>query len=156
VRNSYHVTRVLVCQYHRLKLCDLLRARITRILPFSTATSHKFHRHIILGRGSVLESDHSPRLLPWRLRECWRSHSIRPRGCCSRGWPAISLRLTAAVPPGFLRRFVGEGSFNREDRQAAMKFALRNAGVDSVTVGHKNMAEINEHRESKSRSRVVD
>jgi hypothetical protein len=37
-----------------------------------------------------------------------------------------------------------------------MKFALRNAGVDSVTVGHKNIAEINEHRESKSRSRVVD
>jgi 1-deoxyxylulose-5-phosphate synthase len=41
-------------------------------------------------------------------------------------------------------KLVGEGSFNREDRQAAMKFAFRNAGVDSVTVGYKNIAEIDE------------
>ena len=33
-------------------------------------------------------------------------------------------------------KLVGEGSFtNREDRQAAMQFAFKNAGVDSVTVG---------------------
>jgi len=42
-------------------------------------------------------------------------------------------------------KLVGEGAFtNREDRQAAMKFAFRNAGVDSVTVGFKNIAEIDE------------
>jgi len=41
-------------------------------------------------------------------------------------------------------KLVGEGSFNREDRQAAMKFAFRNAGVDCVTVGYKNTAEIDE------------
>jgi 1-deoxyxylulose-5-phosphate synthase len=41
-------------------------------------------------------------------------------------------------------KLVGEGTFNREDRQAAMKFAFRNAGVDSVTVGYKNTAEIDE------------
>jgi 1-deoxyxylulose-5-phosphate synthase len=41
-------------------------------------------------------------------------------------------------------KLVGEGSFNREDRQAAMKFAFRNAGVDAVTVGYKNTAEIDE------------
>ena len=41
-------------------------------------------------------------------------------------------------------KLVGEGSFNREDRQAAMRFAFRNAGVDSVTVGYKNTAEIDE------------
>jgi aryl-alcohol dehydrogenase-like predicted oxidoreductase len=42
-------------------------------------------------------------------------------------------------------KLVGEGSFTaREDRQAAMKFAFRNAGVDSVTVGYKNAAEIDE------------
>lgn len=41
-------------------------------------------------------------------------------------------------------KLVGEGRFNREDRQAAMKFAFRNAGVDSVTVGYKNTAEIDE------------
>ena len=41
-------------------------------------------------------------------------------------------------------KLVGEGTFNREDRRAAMKFAFKNAGVDSVTVGYKNTAEIDE------------
>lgn len=41
-------------------------------------------------------------------------------------------------------KLAGEGTFNREDRKAAMRFAFRNAGVDSVTVGYKNTAEIDE------------
>ena len=42
-------------------------------------------------------------------------------------------------------KLVGEGAFTtREDRRAAMKFAFNNAGVDSVTVGYKNTAEIDE------------
>jgi 1-deoxyxylulose-5-phosphate synthase len=41
-------------------------------------------------------------------------------------------------------KLAGEGTFNREDRQTAMKFAFRNAGVDSVTVGYKSTAEIDE------------
>lgn len=42
-------------------------------------------------------------------------------------------------------KLIGEGAFtNRADRQAAMKFAFNNAGVDSVTVGYKNTAEIDE------------
>jgi 1-deoxyxylulose-5-phosphate synthase len=42
-------------------------------------------------------------------------------------------------------KLVGEGRFTtREDRQTAMKFAFNNAGVDSVTVGYKNTAEIDE------------
>jgi aryl-alcohol dehydrogenase-like predicted oxidoreductase len=42
-------------------------------------------------------------------------------------------------------KLVGEGSFTaREDRKAAMKFAFRNAGVDSVTVGYKSTAEVDE------------
>jgi len=41
-------------------------------------------------------------------------------------------------------KLVGEGMFNREDRQAAMRFAFKNAGVDCVTVGYKNTAEIDE------------
>ncbi|HTF71109.1 MAG TPA: aldo/keto reductase [Edaphobacter sp.] len=41
-------------------------------------------------------------------------------------------------------KLIGEGTFNREDRQAAMKFAFRNAGVDCVTVGYKSTAEIDE------------
>jgi aryl-alcohol dehydrogenase-like predicted oxidoreductase len=49
-----------------------------------------------------------------------------------RGMGVISMKL------------VGEGTFNREDRQKAMRFAFRNAGVDSVTVGYKNTGEIDE------------
>jgi hypothetical protein len=42
-------------------------------------------------------------------------------------------------------KLVGEGAFtSREDRQAAMRFAFNNAGVDSVTVGFKNTAEVDE------------
>jgi aryl-alcohol dehydrogenase-like predicted oxidoreductase len=41
-------------------------------------------------------------------------------------------------------KLVGEGTFNREDRQKAMKFAFRQAGVDCVTVGYKSTAEIDE------------
>ena len=42
-------------------------------------------------------------------------------------------------------KLVGEGRFTtREDRQAAMRFAFRNAGVNCVTVGYKNTAEIDE------------
>jgi 1-deoxyxylulose-5-phosphate synthase len=51
---------------------------------------------------------------------------------CKAGMGIISMKL------------VGEGTFNREDRQAAMRFAFKNAGVDSVTVGYKNTAEIDE------------
>jgi predicted aldo/keto reductase-like oxidoreductase len=41
-------------------------------------------------------------------------------------------------------KLVGEGSFDREDRKAAMRFAFKNAGVECVTVGYKNAAEIDE------------
>jgi len=41
-------------------------------------------------------------------------------------------------------KLVGEGTFNREDRKAAMRFAFKNAGVDCVTVGYKSTAEIDE------------
>jgi aryl-alcohol dehydrogenase-like predicted oxidoreductase len=41
-------------------------------------------------------------------------------------------------------KLIGEGTFSREDRQKAMKFAFNNAGVDCVTVGYKNPAEIDE------------
>jgi 1-deoxyxylulose-5-phosphate synthase len=49
-------------------------------------------------------------------------------------------------------KLIGEGVFNREDRQAAMKFAFRNAGVDSVTVGYKNTGEIDEAIENVNRA----
>jgi predicted secreted protein len=48
------------------------------------------------------------------------------------GMGVVSMKLT------------GEGTFDREDRKAAMRFAFRNASVDCVTVGYKNPAEIDE------------
>jgi aryl-alcohol dehydrogenase-like predicted oxidoreductase len=42
-------------------------------------------------------------------------------------------------------KLVGEGTFaTREERQAALRFAFNNAGVDSVTIGYKSTAEIDE------------
>jgi predicted aldo/keto reductase-like oxidoreductase len=41
-------------------------------------------------------------------------------------------------------KLVGEGTFNHEDRRAAMRFAFKSGGVDCVTVGYKNTAEIDE------------
>ena len=41
-------------------------------------------------------------------------------------------------------KLIGEGVFNHEDRQKAMRFAFRNAGVDCATVGYKSRAEIDE------------
>jgi predicted kinase len=49
-----------------------------------------------------------------------------------RGMGVISMKLA------------GEGTFDREDRRKAMRFAFRNAGVDCVTVGYKAPAEIDE------------
>jgi 1-deoxyxylulose-5-phosphate synthase len=51
----------------------------------------------------------------------------------SQGMGVISMKL------------VGNGTFTgHEDRQAAMRFAFQNAGVDAVTVGFKNTQEIDE------------
>jgi aryl-alcohol dehydrogenase-like predicted oxidoreductase len=42
-------------------------------------------------------------------------------------------------------KLVGEGTFTtREDRQAAMRYAFKNAGVSCVTVGYKSPAEVDE------------
>ena len=41
-------------------------------------------------------------------------------------------------------KLVGEGVFNHEYRQKAMRFAFKTAGVDCVTVGYKSTAEVDE------------
>ncbi|MGH9590993.1 MAG: aldo/keto reductase [Terracidiphilus sp.] len=41
-------------------------------------------------------------------------------------------------------KLAGEGRFDHAQRQTAMRFAFRHAGVDSVTVGYKSKAEIDE------------
>ncbi|HXR39685.1 MAG TPA: aldo/keto reductase [Terracidiphilus sp.] len=45
-------------------------------------------------------------------------------------------------------KLIGQGTFNREDRQKAMRFAFQTAGVDCVTVGYKSTAEIDEALEN--------
>ena len=41
-------------------------------------------------------------------------------------------------------KLAGEGSYDHAQRQTAMRFAFRHAGVDAVTVGYKSKAEIDE------------
>ena len=41
-------------------------------------------------------------------------------------------------------KLAGEGTFDREDRRKAMRFAFQNVGVDCVTVGYKSPVEIDE------------
>jgi aryl-alcohol dehydrogenase-like predicted oxidoreductase len=42
-------------------------------------------------------------------------------------------------------KLIGEGNFTqRQDRQAAMRFAFQNAGVDCVTIGFKSTQEVDE------------
>jgi aryl-alcohol dehydrogenase-like predicted oxidoreductase len=42
-------------------------------------------------------------------------------------------------------KLIGAGAFkSREDRQAAMRFAFRNAGVDCVTVGFTSTQQVDE------------
>jgi 1-deoxyxylulose-5-phosphate synthase len=52
-------------------------------------------------------------------------------------------------------KLIGEGTFNREDRQKAMRYAFKNAGVDCVTVGFKNTAEIDEAIENLNAALIV-
>ncbi len=61
--------------------------------------------------------------------------------------PAVvkQVQLAKAAGLGVISmKLAGEGRFNREDRQKAMRFAFRNAGVDAVTVGYKSTAEVDE------------
>jgi predicted aldo/keto reductase-like oxidoreductase len=41
-------------------------------------------------------------------------------------------------------KLIGEGIFNHDDRQKAMRYAFQNAGVDCVTVGYKSPTEVDE------------
>jgi hypothetical protein len=58
---------------------------------------------------------------------------LRTKEAHSKGMGVISMKLA------------GEGSFTtREDRQKALKFAFGTGAVDSVTIGYKSIAEIDE------------
>lgn len=61
--------------------------------------------------------------------------------------PEVVTRIhqTLAAGKGVISmKLIGEGVFDRADRQQAMKFAFRTARVDSVTVGYKNETQIDE------------
>ncbi len=61
--------------------------------------------------------------------------------------PEVVTRVKAVRKEGMgviAMKLAGEGTFGREDRQKAMRFAFQNAGVDCVTVGYKSPAEIDE------------
>lgn len=61
--------------------------------------------------------------------------------------PEVVTRIHETLASGkgvISMKLTGEGTFDREDRQKAMKFAFRTAHVDSVTVGYANNAQIDE------------
>jgi aryl-alcohol dehydrogenase-like predicted oxidoreductase len=80
-------------------------------------------------KGTIMDTEIPDANMPGNVDEVvTHVHQVRKEGM-----GVISMKL------------VGEGRFtNREDRQASLRFAFRNAGVDCVTLGFKNPAEIDE------------
>jgi len=61
--------------------------------------------------------------------------------------PEVVTRIHQTLASGkgvISMKLIGEGTFDRDDRRRAMRFAFRTARVDSVTVGYKNNGEIDE------------
>jgi hypothetical protein len=62
--------------------------------------------------------------------------------------PQVTARVKAIRKQGtglIGMKLIGEGKFTRpEDRDAAMRYAFNVGGVDAVTIGYKNTAEIDE------------
>jgi aryl-alcohol dehydrogenase-like predicted oxidoreductase len=55
------------------------------------------------------------------------------------------IKLTKDAGKGVISmKLIGEGRFDHPQRQVAMRFAFRHAGVDCVTVGYKSKAEVDE------------
>ena len=53
-------------------------------------------------------------------------------------------------------KFLGDGAFTqRDDRQAAMRFAFKNAGADCVAVVYKSPAEVDEALENPQSRAVI-
>ena len=61
--------------------------------------------------------------------------------------PEVVARIHQTLASGkgvISMKLIGEGTFDRDDRRRAMRFAFRTAHVDAVTVGYRNNAEIDE------------
>ncbi len=53
------------------------------------------------------------------------------------------MQRTKAVGAGIISmKLVGQAQFNPDDRQAALNYAFRKAGVDCVTIGFGNTGEV--------------
>jgi aryl-alcohol dehydrogenase-like predicted oxidoreductase len=116
------------------------------------------HRQTILGHGASVHGLPALRQVPsnrWlevaMIRMNHKGVRMDSEDYNSDGGPAAVPEVVARVHEtrkagmGVISmKLCGEGTFNREDRQTAMRFAFRDAGVDSVTVGYKSTAEIDE------------
>ena len=78
--------------------------------------------------GKSMDAEHYPTQGPGNVPEVVSHvHAVRREGM-----GVIAMKLA------------GEGTFDREGRRKAMRFAFRQAGVDCVTVGYRSPAEIDE------------
>jgi aryl-alcohol dehydrogenase-like predicted oxidoreductase len=117
------------------------------------------HRHAIISHGASVHGLPALRQVPtnkWldiaMIRMNHKGVRMDNENFYLDGGPAVVSEIVAHVQQtrkagmGVISmKLCGEGTFvNREDRQAAMRFAFRNAGVDCVTVGYKSTTEIDE------------
>ena len=115
-------------------------------------------RHIVVGRGASVHGLPALRQVPgnkWlqvaMIRMNHKGRSMDAEDYNTDGLGNVSEVVTHVKQVrkegiGLISmKLVGEGAFTtREDRQAAMRYAFKSAGVDCVTVGYKNTAEIDE------------
>ena len=121
------------------------------------AISEAQHKQIIRARGASVHGLPALRQVPtneWlQVAMIRMNHKGTKMDSDGNSWmatgdvPAVVDQVHLARKAGLgvvSMKLIGEGIFNREDRQKAMRFAFQNAGVDSVTVGYKSPAEIDE------------
>ena len=114
-------------------------------------------RKVVLGHGASVHGLPALRQVPgnkWLevalIRVNHTGKSMDAEDYATRGLgnvPEVVTRVTDARKEGMGvigMKLAGEGTFDRENRQKAMRFAFRNAGVDCVTLGYKSTAEIDE------------
>jgi predicted aldo/keto reductase-like oxidoreductase len=126
-------------------------------LPWQDAIVHAQHQGLVVGRGASVHG--LPALAqvptdPWLQVGMIRCNQKGVRmdtpvadsgGIGNVSEVVTRIHQTLAAGRGVVSmKLTGEGSFDREERRLAMRFAFRTARVDAVTVGYKNNAEIDE------------
>lgn len=121
------------------------------------AISEAQQKKIILARGASVHGLPALRRVPqnqWlQLAMIRMNHTGQRMDNEATSWnslgdvPEVVQHVHAAKAAGMgvlSMKLIGEGVFNQQDRQKAMRFAFRNAGVDAVTVGYKSPSEVDE------------